>query len=153
MHRHAWRGVEGRVRSPCCSHQLFLLSQSRYIVSELSSTRTSARSGFGWRLTRVARLLAEVEEARAVRLALVVSEVVDLEGGMGDTVLAREEVFELAAARVAVLATADQDVGRERREAGGDLPDVQVVDLRYALGAGHPAADLFGADAAGGSLE
>lgn len=49
---------------------------------------------------RAARLLAEREEARAVRLALVVIGVVDLERGVGDAVLAGEEVFELAAAGV-----------------------------------------------------
>ena len=65
----------------------------------------------------VAWLLAEVEEARAVPLALVFAEVVHLEGSMGDTVLAGEEGFEVAAAGVAVLALADEDVGGEGGEA------------------------------------
>ena len=66
---------------------------------------------------RVAGFLAEWEELWAVYLALVVTDVVDLEGSMGDAVLAGEEVLELAAAGVAVLALADEDVGGERREA------------------------------------
>ena len=78
---------------------------------------------------RAARLLAEREEPRAVRLALVVSDVVDLQGGVGDAVLAGEEVFEVAAPGVAVLVLADEDVGGEGREAGCDLPYVEVVDL------------------------
>lgn len=65
----------------------------------------------------VAWLLANCEEARAVQLALVFADVVDLEGGVGDTVLAGEEGFEVAAAGVAVLALADEDVGGEGGEA------------------------------------
>jgi hypothetical protein len=67
--------------------------------------------GFGWRLMRVAGFFAEGEELWAVPLALVVADVVDLEGGVGDTVLAGEEGFEVAAAGVAVLTLADEDVG------------------------------------------
>jgi hypothetical protein len=48
-------------------------------------------------LVRAARLLAEREEPRAVSLALVVSNMVDLQGGVGDAVLAGEESFEVAA--------------------------------------------------------
>ncbi len=62
-------------------------------------------------------LLAEREEPGAVHLALVLTHVVDLEGGVLDTVLAQEEIFEVAAPRVAVFALADQDVGGEGGEA------------------------------------
>jgi len=41
----------------------------------------------------MAGLLAEREELRAVHLALVIADVVDLEGGVRDTVLAGEEVL------------------------------------------------------------
>ena len=60
-----------------------------------------------------ARLLAEREEAGTVCLALVVADVVYLEGGMRDAVLAGEQIFEFAAAGVAVFVLADQDVGGE----------------------------------------
>lgn len=43
----------------------------------------------------------------------MVAYVVDLEGGMGDTVLLGEEFFELSPAGVAVFALADEDVGGE----------------------------------------
>ncbi len=56
-------------------------------------------------------LLAEREKLGTVHLALVLTDVVDLEGGVLDTVLALEEIFEVAASRVAVFARADQDVG------------------------------------------
>jgi len=78
-------------------------------------------------------LLAEREELRAVRLAFVIADVVDLEGGMGDTVLVFQQFFEVAAAGVAVLALAYEDVGGEGWEARCDGPDVEVVDLDHAL--------------------
>ena len=59
---------------------------------------------------RVAGFLAEWEELWAVYLALVVTDVVDLEGGMGDAVLAGEEVLELAAAGVAVVGRGNEHV-------------------------------------------
>src|SRR5918998_554237 len=86
-------------------------------------------------------------------LAPLGADVVDLEGGVGDTVLAGEEVFEVAAASVAVFALADEDVGGEGREAGGDGPDVEVVDLHHALCGGHLAACFFSVYAAGGRFQ
>src|SRR5919199_1333805 len=83
----------------------------------------------------------------------MVADVVYLEGGVGDVVLTGEEVFEVAPAGVAVLALADEDVGGESREAGGDGPDVEVVDLQHALCAGHPASHLPGIYALGGCFE
>ena len=62
-------------------------------------------------------LLAEREEPGAVHLAPVLAYVVDLEGGVLDTVLAQEEIFEVAAPGVAIFALADQDVGGEGWEA------------------------------------
>src|SRR5215211_3497109 len=83
----------------------------------------------------------------------MVAYVVDLEGGMGDVVLAGEEFFEFAPAGVAVFLAADEDVGGEGREARGDGPDVEIVDLHYAFGRCHPPSDLFGVQAAWCGLE
>ena len=47
----------------------------------------------------------------------------------------------------------DEDVGRERREAGADLPDVEVVYLGHVGVAGHRAADLLDVDARRRHLE
>ena len=55
--------------------------------------------------------------------------VVDLEGRVVDPEALVQLVLELQPDRVAVGVLVDGDVGRERREAGRDLPDVQVVDL------------------------
>jgi hypothetical protein len=74
----------------------------------------------------------------------MVAHVVDLEGCMGDAVLVGEELFEFAPAGVAVFVLADEDVGGEGREARGDGPDVEVVDLDYAFGGCHPPADFPG---------
>jgi hypothetical protein len=76
----------------------------------------------------------------------VVTDVVDLEGGVLDTVLAGENLFEVAPPSVAVFVAADEHVGRERRKAGSNGPDVQVVYLRYARDACHAPADLAGVD-------
>src|SRR5215204_4793573 len=78
----------------------------------------------------------------------MVAYVVDLEGGMGDVVLAGKEFFEFAPAGVAVFVAADEDVGGEGREARGDGPDVEVVDLDYAFSGRHPPADLLSVQAA-----
>lgn len=43
----------------------------------------------------------------------MVSDVVDLKGGVGDAVLVGEETFEFASAGVAVLLAPDEDVGGE----------------------------------------
>jgi len=59
---------------------------------------------------------------------------------MGDGVVAAEELFEGAAQRVAVAARAGQDVRGQGGLAGGDLPDVQVVDLGHAGSGGELVA-------------
>ena len=74
-------------------------------------------------------LLAARAELQIMECALVVAGVVYLEGCVLDAVLAGEEFFEVTAAGVAVLVAADEDVGRERGEAGGNGPDVQVMNL------------------------
>ena len=85
-------------------------------------------------LVLAAWLLAEWEEPGAVHLALVLTDVVDLEGGMFDTVLAQEEIFEVAAPRVAVFALADQDVGL----ALCDAPQLVYLVLRKIWRVGDP---------------
>src|SRR5215210_4715722 len=83
----------------------------------------------------------------------MVAYVVDLEGGVGDAVLPGEELFEFAPAGVAVFLPADEDVGGEGRKSRGDGPDVEVVDLDYALSRRHLSADFPGVQAAGRRLE
>ena len=76
-------------------------------------------------------------EAEGLEGGVMVTDVVHLEGGMGDTVFAGEEVFEFAPAGVAVFLASDEDVGGEGGEARRYGPDVEVVDLDDALGRGH----------------
>ena len=57
-------------------------------------------------------LLAEGEEPWAVTLVFVVADVVDLEGGVLDAIVAGEDLFEVTPPGVAVLVAADQHVGR-----------------------------------------
>jgi Ser/Thr protein kinase RdoA (MazF antagonist) len=63
--------------------------------------------------------------------------VVDLEGGVGDAVLAAQVVLQVDADRVAVLARRDEHVRGGGGHPRGDLPDVQVVDLGHVRAAGH----------------
>src|SRR5215212_11887285 len=83
----------------------------------------------------------------------MVAYVVDLESSVGDAVLPGEELFELAPAGVAIFSPADEDVGGEGRKTRGDGPDVEVVDLDYALGRRHPSADFPGVQSAGRRFE
>jgi hypothetical protein len=55
--------------------------------------------------------LTEREKRQVLYIALVITDVVHLEGGMGDIELVGEELFEFAAAGVAVFVAADEDVG------------------------------------------
>jgi Ser/Thr protein kinase RdoA (MazF antagonist) len=102
-----------------------------------------------------ARLLAVVGRAvsRAVRVVAVLllaqpdqpgrgrqAGVVDLEGGVGDAVLAAQVVLQVGADRVAVLARRDEHVRGGGGHPRGDLPDVQVVDLGHVRAAGHRRA-------------
>src|SRR5450755_2929964 len=56
--------------------------------------------------------------------------VVDLQGGVADAEAVAHLLLEDPAQLMAVVAGAHDDVGRQRRKARGDLPHVQVVDLR-----------------------
>ena len=73
--------------------------------------------------------------------------VIGLHGGVGDGVVAAEERLKGTAHLVAVAAGADQDMGGQGGLAGGDLPDVQVVDLGDAGGGSELVADGVGAEA------
>jgi len=55
--------------------------------------------------------LTEREKRQVLYIALVITDVVHLEGGMGDIELVGEELFEFAAAGVAVFVAADEDMG------------------------------------------
>jgi Ser/Thr protein kinase RdoA (MazF antagonist) len=81
-------------------------------------------------------LLAEPDQAGRGRQAGVV----DLEGGVGDAVLAAQMSLQVGADRVAVLARGDQHVRGGGRHARRDLPDMQVVDLGHVRAAGHRRA-------------
>src|SRR5919112_1211088 len=76
-------------------------------------------------------------KAQGLEGGLMVAYMVHLEGGMGDSVFAGEEVFEFAPAGVGVFLAADQHVGGEGGKARGYGPDVEVVDLDDAFGRGH----------------
>src|SRR5918995_1602597 len=92
-------------------------------------------------------------EAEGLEGGVMVSYVVHLEGGMGDAVFVGEEVFEFAPAGVAVFPAADEDVGGEGGESRGYGPDVEVVDLGYALGRGHLPAYFGGVEVGGGCFQ
>ena len=63
-----------------------------------------------------------------------------------------QELLELAPAAVAVVPRPHQHMRGQRREAGGDLPDVQVVDLDDAGRTRESAADVLGTDPLRGAL-
>ena len=77
----------------------------------------------------------------------------DLERRVVDAELALEQLRQLEPGAVAVGVRLDDDVGGEGRELGGDLPDVQVVDLDDAGLLGHPPADPVGVEALRRGLE
>jgi len=97
--------------------------------------RLPAVAGTVGRAVRVVAmlLLAEPDQPGRGRQAGVV----DLEGGVGDAVLAAQVVLQVGADRVAVLARRDQHVRGGGGHARRDLPDVQVVDLGHVRAAGH----------------
>src|SRR5689334_4359842 len=95
----------------------------------------------GWAVSRAVRvvavlLLAQPDQPGRGREAGVV----DLEGGVGDAVLAAHVVLQVGADRVAVLARRDEHVRGGGGHSRGDLPDVQVVDLGHVRAAGHRRA-------------
>ena len=80
--------------------------------------------------------------------------VLDLQGHVLDPEALAEHVAHLAPAGVAVVAGRDQQVGRQGGEAGGHLPQVQVVDLDHALSAAAMAwPTSSGSRPAGGGLQ
>jgi Ser/Thr protein kinase RdoA (MazF antagonist) len=68
--------------------------------------------------------------------------VVDLEGGVGDAVLAAQVGLQVGPDRVAVLARRHQHVRGGGGHARGDLPDVQVMNLGDVLATSHRRAHL-----------
>ena len=78
---------------------------------------------------------------------------IDLQGGVVDLVGPGEQGFEVAAHLVAVAGGVDQDVGRQGRHPGGDVPDVQVVDLGDTGPIGHGRADEVGVEPFRGAFE
>lgn len=66
---------------------------------------------------------------------------VDLQGGVVEAVPVVQERGDGLAALVAVMFVVDQQVGGQGREAGGDFPYVQVVDLQDAVDCMQVAVD------------
>ena len=58
-----------------------------------------------------------------------------------------QELLELAPPAVAVVARRHEHVRGQRREAGRDLPDVQIVDLHDPRRTRESATDVLCADA------
>jgi hypothetical protein len=78
--------------------------------------------------------------------------VVDLQGGVVEPVAVVQERGDGLAALVAVVIRVDQHVGGKGREAGGDFPDMQVVDLEDALDGMQVMVDRGGISAARGGF-
>lgn len=78
---------------------------------------------------------------------------VDLQRGVFEPELIVQEGFKRAADGVAITGLVDQDVRREGRKVGGDLPDVQVVDLENARSACYGLADRIWACVSGRGLQ
>ena len=91
----------------------------------LSFTNT-ARAGFG--AARARNLAVRVAAPQGLDLEEAIRGVVDLQRRVVDPEPLVERELERAADPVAVLAAADEHVRREGREAGADLPDMEVVD-------------------------
>src|SRR6476659_10272961 len=77
----------------------------------------------------------------------------DLDGRVVDVEFTLDQLGQLEAGSVTVGILADGDVGGKGGEFGGDLPDVQVVDLDDARLFGHHAADPVGVELLGRGLE
>src|SRR5260370_11091511 len=79
--------------------------------------------------------------------------VVDLQGRVSDPETVIQQLLQLFPDLVAVVAGADEDVGRQGGEARGDLPHVQVVDVGDARVGDEALADLAGLHPDGGGFE
>src|SRR2546422_464985 len=71
--------------------------------------------------------------------------VIDLEGRVVDAEALVEQLLELAADRMAIVAGVDEHVRGKRREARADLPDVQVVHALDVRMGGDRGADRLDA--------
>ena len=80
-------------------------------------------------------------------LRVLAARVVDLQRRVIEREALAQHRLHRAARRVAVAVGADEHVRRERREAAGDLPHVQVVDLDDALLGDERAADRLRVEA------
>lgn len=85
----------------------------------------------------------------AVLVGVLGAHVVDLKGGVVDVVPLEQDPLEFTADGVAIGSVGDDHVGRQRRLARGDLPDVQVVHLCHRADLGELGADGRGVDALG----
>ena len=74
------------------------------------------------------------------------SRVLDLKGRMLDLEAILEQPGQSTPELVTIPVRVDDDVRRERREAGGDLPDVEIVNLDDPALSGERVADLLGVD-------
>jgi Ser/Thr protein kinase RdoA (MazF antagonist) len=108
-----------------------------FLAGHLRARLPAVTGPVGRAVRLVAMLLADLDQPGRGRQAGVV----DLEGGVGDAVLAAQIGFQVGADRVAVLARRDEHMRRGGGHARGDLPDVQVMDLGDVLAAGHGLAD------------
>ena len=78
---------------------------------------------------------------------------VHLERRVGQVMPLGEELLDPDADLVTVVALGNQDVRGRGRLAGGDLPDVQVVDLDHAVDRAQLGAERLRVDRGGRGLE
>ena len=98
--------------------------------------RVHLDTGAGQLRVRAAPELAGLIEIRGLGIRhcefteeAIVGLVVDLKSRVVDLEALFEELLELSADAVAVVARVDEDVGRERGELGADRPDVEIVKV------------------------
>ena len=96
-----------------------------------SKTRTRRSTGFAAARSGAAVLRSSGPRSGPSRRAHL-DGVVDLQRRVLDPELVVKQALELAPAAVAVLPRCDENVRGQRREAGRDRPDVEVVDLDHA---------------------
>ena len=81
------------------------------------------------------------------------ADVIDLQGRVVEAEALTQQRLHVAPGGVAVAVGADEHVRRERGEATGDFPHVQVVHLDDARALHQCRADRIGVEARGGGLE
>src|SRR5215218_10974873 len=114
----------------------------------ISTTPGGAHGTFRAARTRLFAAVLDLEQPPRV-LVLVL----DLQRRVADREALLEEVLEPAPDPVAVVPRGDEHVGGEGGEAGGHLPDVQIVDLDNAGVGREGAADGVRVEVARGALE